>query len=216
MIHNHNLEEIWHQVPPDYYQKGVKKNLLQRIWHSNKLDNVVSSVRSTNKNPQNILDVGCASGWFLSELIKKFPDAKGVGIDVYKEAIDFGKKKYKNLTLIKADAHKIPLRSNTFDIIVCCEVLEHVENPEKVIAEMRRLLKKDGTLIVEIDTGNWLFRLVWYFWTNLRKGVWRDSHIHLFDTEKIRSLVRKGGFKVKESRLFNFSMAVVFVLKPTK
>lgn len=211
--HDKSFEEIWHQVPPDYYQRGIEKNILQRIWHKNKLKYVVWAIRSQNKDPRNILDVGCASGWFLSELKEEFKKADAFGIDVYGKAIDYGKKKYKNVSLRKADAHKIPFQSNTFDIIVCCEVLEHVENPDQVIKEMKRVLGRNGVLVVEIDTGNWLFKLVWYFWTNLRKGVWRDAHIYLFNIEKLQKLFRSNGFKIKTTSFFNLSMAVVFTLK---
>lgn len=213
MKNHKSFEEIWDQVPPDYYQEGIKKNILQRLWHRNKLNNVVSAIKSKYTNPLSILDVGSASGWFLSELKKEFKNSECVGIDTYKAAINYGKKKYKNIKLVRTDAHKIPFKENTFEVIVCCEVLEHVEEPEIVIKEMRRILKKNGTLIVEIDTGNWLFKLIWYFWTNLRKGVWRDSHIHSFSVEKLKRLFVKNGLKIKEMKIFNLSMAVVFVLE---
>lgn len=213
-MRNHkSFEEIWDQVPPDYYQEGVKKNILQRLWHINKLKNVINSIKLRHTNPLNILDVGSASGWFLYELKKEFGNAECVGIDVYKKAIDYGKRKYKNIKLVKADAHKIPFKDREFEVIICCEVLEHVEEPEVVIKEMRRVLKENGTLIVEIDTSNWLFKLIWYFWTNLRKGVWRDSHVHSFSVEELKKLFVKNGLRIKEVRIFNLSMAVVFVLE---
>lgn len=208
-----SFEEIWDQVPPDYYQRGVRENILQRFWHGNKLKLVTRAIKSQNENPKNILDVGCASGWFLSELNKEFEKTEAFGIDVYKRAIEYGKKKYKNINLKKADAHKIPYSSNSFDVIICNEVLEHVEDPDKVLKEMIRVLKKDGVLVVEIDTGNWLFKLVWFFWTNVRKGVWRDSHVHVFNTDKLRRLFLNNGLKIEKENFFNFAMAVVFTLK---
>lgn len=213
MKNNKSFEEIWHQVPPDYYQKGVEKNLFQKIWHTNKLMYVISAIKSQNQNPQKILDVGCASGWFLYQLKREFEKSDAFGIDVYGKAIDYGKKKYKSLKLKKADAHKIPHPNNSFDVIVCCEVLEHVEDPDKVIKEMKRVIKENGTIIVEIDTGNWLFKLAWFFWTSVRKGVWRDAHVHKFDTEKLKKLFLINGLKLKNTMLFNLSMAVVFTLK---
>jgi len=213
MKNHKSFEEIWDQVPPDYYQKGVKKNMLQKLWHKNKLKNVINSIKLKHANPFNILDVGSASGWFLYELKKEFRNSDCVGIDVYKKAVDYGKERYKNIKLLTADAHDIPFKNGAFEIIVCCEVLEHVENPELVIKEMKRVLKRTGSIIVEIDTGNWLFKLIWYFWTNLRKGVWRDSHVHSFSVEKLKRLFLKNGLKIKKMKIFNLSMAVVFVLE---
>jgi len=204
------LHAIWHKVPVDYYQKGVKNNILQRLWHRGKLVAVASLV---NENTKKILDVGCASGWFLHMLSKKFPNAKCVGIDSYKDAIMYGKKKYKNLTLVDADGHKIPFSDESFDLVICTEMLEHVLDPNKVIQEIKRVLKPDGLAVIEMDSGNMLFRLIWYWWTNMRNGVWKDSHIQPFTASKLEGIIKKGGLKIKKKKNFNFTMAVAFQIK---
>src|SRR3989344_3149249 len=98
-------EKILSQVPPDYYQRGIKDNFFQRIWHKGKLEAVSDLIEG---EPESILDVGCASGWFLFELSKKYPNAKCTGIDKYKKGIEYGQKKYKKIKLIFGDAHEIP------------------------------------------------------------------------------------------------------------
>lgn len=208
-----HLEKIWNQVPPDYYQKGVRKNLLQRIWHNKKLKMVANAISSVKKNPKNILDVGCASGWFLSKLSTQFPKSKCAGIDAYKNAIVYGKKQYSNLHLINADAHSIPFPDKSFDVVICCEVLEHVLDPETVLKEIARVLSKNGMAIIEMDTGNFLFALVWYWWTHIGKGAWKDSHIHLFNTKELERLILNNDFHVKSKKIFNFSMAVAFTIE---
>lgn len=207
-----SLEEIWHQVPPNYYQKGIKNSLLQMFWHTNKLNIVLKTIKNKTQNPKSILDVGCASGWFLNEISKKFPRARCVGLDVYKNAIDYGKRKYKDLILLNKDAHKIPYKSNTFDVVICTEVLEHVQDPKLVIKEIKRVLKKEGIGIIEMDSGNLLFRVVWYWWTNLRKGIWQDAHIQSFDSKKLENMLKRNGLKIIEKQSFNFSMAVLFAV----
>lgn len=44
--------------------------------------------------------------------------------------------------------YKLPFKNNSFEIIVCFGVLEHVKNQEKLIKELKRILKKDGKLII--------------------------------------------------------------------
>lgn len=207
------LEEIWHQVPLDYYQKGVRKNILQRLWHTGKLKTVIGLAEKTKIFPKNILDVGCASGWFLSKIHSKYPKSNCIGVDVYKEAIYYGKRRYKNLKLLHADVHKIPFKNNHFDIVICTEVLEHVVSPENVLREIRRVLARDGIAIIEMDTGNFLFKAAWYWWTNLRRGVWRDSHIHAFDAAKLEKMIINNGFSIIKRKIFNFTMAVAFLVK---
>jgi ubiquinone/menaquinone biosynthesis C-methylase UbiE len=208
-----HLEEIIHQVPVDYYQNGVANNFFQRMWHTRKLSQVVSAIRKYSPKPKKILDVGVASGWFLSEVIREFPQAQGYGVDVYKEAIDYGKDKYKNLQLSVSDAHVLPFKDKTFDVIISCEVLEHVVNPDKVVKEMKRVLTNDGIVIIEIDSGSFLFKIVWHWWTNMRKGVWRDSHIHPFNIHMLEDLFTKNNLVIEKKKIFNWTMAVIFVLR---
>ncbi len=207
------LEKIWHQVPPDYYQNGVSKNLLQRIWHTSKLKTALELIDNSGAKPKNILDVGCASGWMLSKISEKFPLAQCTGVDVYKKAIEYGQKLYKNLRLISVDAHKLPFKDKFSDLVICTELLEHVENPQKVLSEIKRILAPNGIAIVEMDSGNFLFRMVWYWWTNVRHGVWRDSHIHTFNTKILENMISDSGFVIAQKKVFNATMAVAFLLR---
>lgn len=201
--HSHIIE----QVPLDYYQKGVKNNLLQRTWHTRKLSAVISNISSP---PKTILDVGCASGWFLSQLSKKFPAAKCSGIDIYDDAIKYGRKKYPKFSFYTADAHKLPFKAATFDLVVCTEVLEHVEDPMGVVLEIKRVLKENGQAIIELDSGSILFSTVWFIWGLTRGSVWNHAHLHSFNVKKLEKLLKKTGFEIEDKRQFNLGMAMVF------
>lgn len=201
---------ILSQVPPDYYQKGYKNSFLQRKWHNGKLKVIIDLIPDS---PGSILDVGSASGWFLSNIKKKFPKSKCVGVDKYKEAIIFGNKKYKNLNLVFGDAQNLPFKDNSFDLVICAEVLEHVNNPSKVLSEIYRVLTPGGLAVIEMDSGNILFKSAWFWWTNIRHGVWEHSHIHSFNTNKLERMIRKSHLKIEKKKIFNFTMAVAFLLK---
>lgn len=202
--HHHIVE----QVPIDYYQKGIDTNLLQRIWHTNKLKMILEIIPNS---PKKILDVGCASGWFLSRLSRNFPLAKCSGIDIYDSGINYGKRLYPHLRLKVADAHNIPYRDNTFDLVICTEVIEHVDDPLKVLVEMRRVLKKGGYACIEVDSGSALFSIAWYLWRMSKGKVWSNSHIHSFDIEKLEQMLLQAEFKIIKKREFNVGMAMVFL-----
>ncbi|MBI2442988.1 MAG: class I SAM-dependent methyltransferase [Candidatus Levybacteria bacterium] len=204
------LEEIWHQVPPDYYQNGIANNQLQRKWHTGKLKAVIELI---GNDPSSILDVGSASGWFLDRVHRYFPKCHCVGVDIYEPAIKHAKKQYPSLTFKLGDAHKLPFKNSSFDVVICTEVLEHVIDPLAVVKEIERVLVPGGRAIIEMDSGNFLFRAAWYWWTNMRKGVWRDSHIHIFNSSILENLLMKSELTLIKKKYFNFSMGVVFALE---
>lgn len=205
------LIKIWNQVPKDYYEKEIAKNFLKRLWHTLKV-NTFKRLTS-NLKPQTILDNGCASGRMANEVSKIFPKANITAIDVYKKAIDFGKKNYPHIKFRQADAHKLPFNANSFDLIINYEVIEHLVDPEKALKEMKRVMKKNGFVIVAMDSGNWMFRVVWWISEKTISRVWRGAHLHPFKHTELEALIKKVGFKIIKKRFSHCGMEVSFVLK---
>ena len=143
-ISKKELLAIWSQVPADYYDKGISENILQRLWHQKKLSEILSFVP---KKPVKVLDVGCSSGIITHQVHNNLPKRSKVhGIDSYKAAVDLAKTKYPHISFAVADAHKLPFKNKYFDLVICTETLEHVTNPQGVLSEIKRVLKKDNIL----------------------------------------------------------------------
>lgn len=208
-----SLEKIWSQVPVNYYQRGVRKNYFQKFWHQKKLKILKKMIP---QKPKSILDLGCASGFLTNELKISYPNSKIVGVDIYKNAIKYAEKRYKNIEFICADAHKLPFALDRFDVILLSDVLDHVVNPKKVLLEAKRCLKKDGRLLLELDSGSQIYKVVWFLWTNYGPGkVWRKAHITSFSNKKLESLISSVGFKIDKKKYFNFRFAVAYRLRIT-
>ncbi len=137
---NHKLHKIWNQVPITYYQKGVKSNLFQWLWHSKKIK-LAKYILSQLKF-KNCLDVGCASGYMISQLASIYPHAQYCGIDIYDKAIEYAKKNYPHIDFAVASANNLPFKNNAFELILFYETIEHVENPKECLKEIKRVLKK--------------------------------------------------------------------------
>lgn len=208
-----SLQEIWQQVPPDYYQVGVKTNLFQGIWHTWKWHSMKKLFKELKNKPQKILDIGCASGYLTSQIAAFFPDAEVFGIDSYKKAIEFGQKSYPNIRFKFADAHKLPFSNQSFDLITCIETLEHLENPKGAIQEIYRLLKSDGNVLIGQDTDNLLFRIIWMIWTKTIGRVWNNSHIHPYGPKALEQLIRACGFKIIQKKFSHFGLEVFFLIQ---
>ena len=134
----------------------MKEDFVERITPGKKFQNVVLQehfqryrfVRDYIKN-KNVLDAGCGIGYGSAFLSRN--GAKSVtGLDRSKTAISFAKNNYKNLNL-KFEVGKVEkthFKSNSFDVIVALEILEHLPNPMDFLKECQRILKPNGSLVV--------------------------------------------------------------------
>lgn len=91
-----------------------------------------------------VLDVGCGEMPFRGLL---GPGASYTGIDV-PAADDFGMTRSPDI--VDFDGRTIPFPDESFDEVLCTEVLEHVEDPAALIAEMRRVLRRGGRLVATV------------------------------------------------------------------
>lgn len=212
-LRNHKLYKIWDQVPVNYYQKGIRNNFLQKLWHTHKIKLARKILKKIEF--ENCLDVGCASGYMTSEISKSFPKGQYFGIDIYDKAIEYAKRKYPNIKFKVASASQLPFKDESFDLILFYETIEHVENPKECLMEIRRVLKKGGRLILTMDSGSLLFRLVWFIWQNTKGKIWKGAHLHPFYHNNLEKLIKFAGFKIRR-KIFSFlGMEVTFVLEKT-
>ena len=104
------------------------------------------------KNRKKILDVGSARGHLGDFLKSKKINVKYKGIDMSKNQIKIGMKNGLDLTYCNLDESNIPFKSNSFDLIICTEVIEHVFDTDHLLSEIERVLEPQG--IVFITTPN--------------------------------------------------------------
>lgn len=210
------LRDIWAQVPADYFTKGVRQNILQRIWHTGKLHAVARTVG--NKPVETLVDIGSADGSFVKRLVGNCRSVQSViAIDPYFPPLHYGKTHVKSVHFLQADAHALPLRNNSVDVVTICETLEHVLDPYAVLRELKRVVKSSGAIIVEMDSGNLLFQIVWFLWKKFGRGkVWRGSHLTFFNMSLLESLFHNSGLSIDDKRMFNWGMGVCYRLNTRK
>lgn len=207
------LIDIWSQVPADYFSKGVRQNFLQRIWHTGKLSAIVESL--TGKNVGQLADIGSADGSLVSRLAAKLPSCAGViAMDPYLPPLLFGSKHFPPIRYIQSDAQHIPMRSNSIDTATIFETLEHVVDPYCTLMELKRITKKSGRIIVELDSGSFLFQIIWFLWKKTGKGrVWNYAHLTYFNVHLLEQLFQNAGLEIEKKTTFNLGMGVCFVLR---
>ncbi len=103
-----------------------------------------------NLKGKRVLEIGCGYGSLMS-LLADF-GAKAVGVEVNQKSIDIAKrylKGKKNLQIIRSKGGALNLQDDSFDVVILFDVIEHVQNPQKVVGECIRVLKTGGILYSE-------------------------------------------------------------------
>ncbi|MDD5270474.1 MAG: class I SAM-dependent methyltransferase [Candidatus Omnitrophica bacterium] len=95
-----------------------------------------------------VLDVGCGEGSLLRMLKEKGNSV--YGIDASQSGQEACRAKGVECAVVDISSEKFPLKDDSFDIVLCLETLEHLENPHHCVWEMKRVLKEGGTFIASI------------------------------------------------------------------
>jgi 2-polyprenyl-6-hydroxyphenyl methylase / 3-demethylubiquinone-9 3-methyltransferase len=160
-------EEIYSRIDNDIYnvdgdrwwQPGFSLNLIRILFNPFRVDYAkkICGQLIINSHEINVLEVGCGGG-ILAEEISKMGFIT-TGIDPSEQSLNIAVKHAKESNLkIKYErgtGENLPFQNNSFDVVFCCDVLEHVRDLPKVISEISRVLKNGGIFIY--DTFNRTF-----------------------------------------------------------
>jgi len=136
----------------------MKTKIFAATSNSEKYETIQSKVVSMwlSESCDNILEIGCSAGYFtkyLSQIGRQV-----YGIDINSEHIAQAARRYPFIAFQVADASRLPFKSESFDLVVMLEVIEHVGNEEQTIAEIHRVLKPSGKLLISTpNTGLFTF-----------------------------------------------------------
>ncbi len=104
--------------------------------------------------PKSVLDLGCLDGSLILSMLNNLPKGtKGVGVDLTQDGIDLALER-SVLTNTPAEFHQQDIESfmekcnDKFDLVTCCEVLEHVKDPDRVIKLIDKVLAPGGTVLI--------------------------------------------------------------------
>jgi SAM-dependent methyltransferase len=213
VISDEELRERHQDVPPDYYDRGVRISRLQRLWH-NRRRPVVERLL-TGRGGQ-LLDLGCHGG-YLTNVIAQASGAAVTGIDISPEAVAYARTHVPAAQFVVGDIQNgLPFRDGSFSMVTAFDVLEHVPHLDRLLREVGRVLVPGGLFVVGVPRETLLWRLVWALWTRRRGAVWHDVHVHSLDPERLSALLRQFGMIVQNQSTSHWGMysAMSFVRQP--
>ncbi|HLD79412.1 MAG TPA: class I SAM-dependent methyltransferase [Candidatus Nanoarchaeia archaeon] len=157
-------------------------------------------------NSGKVLDVSCGTGEFLRELATKKKKKTLYGIDLSSQMIAKAQTKLgKRSHLQTADVHQLPFPDNSFDYVVSTESFHHYYGQSQALAEMKRVTKKGGRIMV-VDI-NFFLRLIHWLFEKIEPGC-----VKVNSRKEMRDLFRKVGLhNIIQYRSFIFSVLTMGV-----
>lgn len=171
-------DRIWMQ-----FHRGLARNP-GRLYRYHLIDELVVANNRHNRN--SIIDVGCGTGELLSHLAVKFGAQNLLGLDISKTGLKIAQESFPNISFGLLEMNDLGLHSRAIQspasIVVCSEVLEHLENPEVTLKFISDILECNGILIVTVPAGPMSF---------LEKYIGHHRH---YTKESLAGLLMDSGF----------------------
>ena len=162
-----------------------------------------------NINPEGtMLDLGCGEGRHIFGLMEKFPDLKCIGLDPHIESLEKAFEGLKFLesisnsktNFLSGSAYSLPFSDDSFDLVVCSEVLEHLHDYKDAIKEINRVLKPGGQFLASVPA-EFPEKICWLLSEAYQKQP--GGHLRIFKTNELIKEVAEHNFSFESSQRFH-------------
>jgi ubiquinone/menaquinone biosynthesis C-methylase UbiE len=173
--------------PTTNFEKHTTKNPISRFFLANFTNLLLEQVKKLK--PDSILDVGAGEGFTLEMFRKNKIGKKIEGIEYMDDAFILAKQLHPKVSIKKGNIYELPYKRDSFDIVVCTEVLEHLDDPGKALQELKRVTKK--YLVVSVPNEP-LFTIQRFLrGKNMLKLGDHPEHLQHWKSESFKKFVEK-------------------------
>lgn len=158
-------------------------------------------LRGWIKPQTRVLDIGCGQGGIGKELVNK--GCWVMGVEKKKEAVERIREVYQKIQIgdIEGESTRKKIEG-TFHYILCADVLEHLQNPAKLLRRLKKNLKEKGQLIISIpNIAHWSIRrdLLQGKFQYTHRGILDQTHRHFFTDETFTRLLKENDYQIIET-----------------
>jgi len=183
------------------YDPSIEEEARSTGWYLNARDKFVIKIANEFANlnlAKKVLDGGCGQGGVLSLIQQK--EIFTVGSDMAKESVIWGMKKGRITNGIQASLTHLPFKDEAFDISICTEVLEHVDDDLSSLRELNRVTK--NRIIITVPAHK-------YLWTNSDDMV---LHKRRYSKSELLELIKNSNMKVVKLKPFGISAGIMVLI----
>ncbi len=119
----------------------LQRRLIDRFHH--KVTGIVTDLR-----PATLLDAGCGEGFVVDIFQTAMPDVQIAGFDVLADSVKAAQLRNPRANIAVGDIYNIDFADDSFDMVCCFEVLEHLHEPDRALKELARVAKNHVVLSV--------------------------------------------------------------------
>jgi ubiquinone/menaquinone biosynthesis C-methylase UbiE len=135
------------------WSRGYDRCILQRLLFEPSHRAIIARIRARpGDGPLAVLDVGCGTGVFAARIRAALPRTRVWGVDLVAAMLDQGRSRWCSdtapIAAVQGDSERLPFRAGAFDVVTCANSFHHYPHQERAVAEMYRVLKPGGRLIL--------------------------------------------------------------------
>lgn len=145
-----------------------------------------------------VLDIGCGAGR-LGELLKRRQPTEVTGIELKQEAAARAATRLDRVLVQNVEERSFEFPPESFDCVVCADVLEHLREPALVLTKIRRWLAPGGTLVLSLPNTRHhsvISGLLDGNWTYESAGLLDNDHVRFFTRREIEKLLFRQRFEI--------------------
>jgi len=144
-----------------------------------------------------VLDVGCSSGYLAARLVGQGNTV--VGLELDPAAAAEAATVCEEVLVGDIETMELPFPAESFDAVLCGDVVEHLRDPQRFLERLRPLVRRDGLVVLTTpNVANWAIRLSLLAgrWRYADRGILDRTHTHLFTRKTLDETLETAGYRI--------------------